>query len=65
MPKGKVIFFNKKSNFGFIRNSDGNESYYVKGKNLNVILEEGDVVEFELKAVKRGLEAVNVKKLRG
>ena len=62
MPKGKVIFFNRKSKFGFIKCFDDNENYYVHEKNLIDNINEEDQVEFELKNAKRGKEAIRVKK---
>ena len=63
MPQGKVIFFNKKSRFGFIKNNEDDNSYYVQEKNLtDKSIEPGDDVEFELKDARRGKEAVMVKK---
>lgn len=62
MPKGKVIFFNKKSRFGFIKSNEDDKNYYVQEKNLLDPVEPEDDVEFELKDAKRGKEAVLVKK---
>jgi len=62
MPKGKVIFFNRKSNFGFIKNLEDDKNYYVHKKNLIDEVDLEDEVEFELKEAKRGQEAIKVKK---
>lgn len=62
MPKGKIIFFNLKSQFGFIKGENGTE-YYVHAKQVAGILPEaGDEVEFEIRQAKRGPEAWQVKK---
>ena len=61
MPNGKIIFFNKKSKFGFIKDEDGT-NYYVHAKDLLDELEADDLVEFEVRTAKRGLEAFQVKK---
>lgn len=62
MLKGKIIFFNVKSQFGFIKGEDGIE-YYVHAKQVTGILPEaGDEVEFETRQAKRGPEAWQVKK---
>jgi len=61
--KGKIIFFNKKSRFGFIKNLADNQNYYVHEKNLIDSIESEDEVEFMLKEAKRGKEAVHVKKI--
>lgn len=63
MPKGKIIFFNAKSKFGFIKGEDGQE-YYVHAKAINGdIPQEGEEVEFEIREAKRGPEAFQVKKI--
>lgn len=61
MPEGKVIFFNKKSKFGFIQ-GENETNYYVHAKDLLDEVEADDIVEFEIRAAKRGLEAFQVKK---
>lgn len=63
MLKGKVIFFNQKSKFGFIRGAD-NKEYYVHAKNLAEDAAQDDDVEFEVKQAKRGPEAINVRKIK-
>jgi len=60
MKKGIVKFFNRKSKFGFIRDSETGTEYYVAGKDINGQVDEGDHVTFELKEEKRGPAAVNV-----
>lgn len=57
-----MIFFNRKSKFGFIRANEDQVDYYVAQKNLIDEVEAGEEVEFEVKIAKRGPEAVNVKK---
>jgi len=64
MPRGKIIFFNKKSKFGFIKNLAENESYYVREKNLMDEVKQDDEVEFEIKKSSKGLEAIQVKLIR-
>lgn len=61
MRQGKIIFFNKKTQFGFIKGTD-NKDYYIRGKNLIDDVIEGDHVEFEIKDTKKGPEAIDVKK---
>ena len=60
--KGKMIFFNERSRFGFIKNYYDNKNYYVNERNFLERLVQEDDVEFELIATKRGAEAINVKK---
>lgn len=61
--KGKVVFYNKKSKFGFIKNYEDNQNYYVHEKNLLEAVEPDDEVEFSLRDAKRGKEAILVKKI--
>jgi len=61
--RGKIIFFNAKSRFGFIKNYYDNKNYYVHEKNFLESVEPEDEVDFELKEAKRGPVAVNVKKI--
>ena len=63
MVTGKVIFFNQKSKFGFIKGADSKE-YYVQAKNMVDDAGQDDEVEFEIKLAKRGPEAINVRKLK-
>jgi CspA family cold shock protein len=61
MPEGKVIFFNMKSKFGFIKeNKTGTDYYFYIKKPLEKI-EKNDKVTFEIKQAKKGLEAIHVK----
>ena len=60
--KGKVTFFNDSKGYGFIKDLDDQESYFV---HINAMLEEiveGDKVKFELEPGQKGLNAVRVKK---
>ena len=61
MNKGTVKFFNESKGFGFITEDDSKEDYFVHISGLIDKISEGDVVEFELKEGKKGLNAVNVK----
>ncbi len=64
MPTGKVVFFNRKNKFGFIHSDEDGNNYYVHEKSLGgIIVEQDDLVEFELKDARRGKEAVQVKKI--
>ncbi len=62
MQRGKIIFFNKKNKFGFIKDIDSDTNYYVREKNLSEPIEQDDEVEFEIKPSAKGPEAINVKK---
>jgi len=61
MKKGTVKFFNESKGFGFIIEEDSKNEYFVHVSGLIDNISEGDVVEFELKEGKKGLNAVNVK----
>lgn len=58
---GKIKFYNKKSCFGFINQKETENDFYLK--NPSTELNTDDVVSFELKETKKGLQAFNVKKL--
>jgi CspA family cold shock protein len=61
MKKGTVKFFNGSKGFGFITDDESQKEYFVHVSGLIDEINEGDVVEFELKEGKKGLNAVNVK----
>lgn len=63
MKKGTVKFFNETKGFGFISEEDTNKEHFVHQTGLIDEVREGDVVEFELKEGKKGMNAVNVKVL--
>lgn len=59
--QGKVKFFNEGKGFGFIEADDGKE-YFVHQTGLKegVVLQENDVVSFDVVDGDRGPKAVNV-----
>lgn len=59
---GKVSFFNHDKGYGFIKDKNSQESYFVHMNNCKEPIEEGDRVEFELEKGDRGMSAVQVKK---
>ena len=60
--QGKVKFFNEAKGFGFIKETATGQDYFVHISGLLVdTLRENDVVTFELKEGKKGLNAVNVR----
>jgi CspA family cold shock protein len=61
--KGKVKFFNREKEFGFITGDDGKD-YFVHKSGLEdgLIIDENDSVEFSAEKGDRGLKAVNVSK---
>ncbi|HEY9113062.1 MAG TPA: cold shock domain-containing protein [Bacteroidales bacterium] len=61
MKKGKVKFFNESKGFGFIKDSESENEYFVHASGLMDEVKENDEVTFELKEGRKGLNAVNVK----
>jgi len=61
MKKGSVKFFNDSKGFGFIKDADSENEYFVHATGLVDKVKEGDTVTFELKEGKKGLNAANVK----
>lgn len=61
--KGKIDFFNDSKGFGFIKEQDTGEKYFVHINGLIDEVVEGDKVTFELEKGLKGLNAVNVKKV--
>lgn len=70
MRTGTVKFFNSTKWYGFIKdNEDGTEVFvHISGikrddDDNEVILQENDTVEFEVEETKKGLSAINVRKI--
>ncbi len=61
MKEGKVKFFNESKGFGFIKDSESGNEYFVHVSGLVDQIKEDDEVTFELQQGKKGLNAVNVK----
>jgi len=61
--KGRVEFFNHSKGFGFIKELDTQEKYFVHVNSLTEEIREGDVVTFELERGFKGMSAVGVKKV--
>jgi len=60
---GTVKFFNTEKGFGFIKHDDSNQETFVHASGLVDEIKENDHVEFELQAGKKGMNAVNVKRI--
>lgn len=60
---GKVSFFNDSKGYGFIKDLNNQESYFVHVNGLMEEVKEGDKVEFELERGQKGMNAVKVKKI--
>jgi len=63
MKKGIVKFFNSTKGFGFIKDADSNEEYFVHVSGLIHEIQEKDEVTFDVQQGKKGLNAVNVKRV--
>lgn len=61
MKEGKVKFFNESKGFGFIKDNESNNEYFVHVTGLIDDIKEDDEVTFDLQEGKKGLNAVNVK----
>ncbi|MCW3076566.1 MAG: cold-shock protein [Bacteroidetes bacterium] len=61
MNNGIVKFFNETKGFGFIKESNSNQEYFVHVSGLVNKIKENDEVTFDVQEGKRGLNAVNVK----
>lgn len=61
MNKGTVKFFNDTKGFGFIKDEESNNEYFVHVTGLVDEIRENDEVTFDLQEGRKGLNAVNVK----
>ena len=60
---GRVEFFNHSKGFGFIKELDTQEKYFVHANSLIEEIKEGDMVTFELERGFKGMSAVRVNKV--
>ena len=63
MNKGTVKFFNEAKGFGFISEEGSGSDHFVHISGLIDEIREGDTVEFELENGKKGLNAVQVRRI--
>jgi len=61
--KGRVDFFNHSKGFGFIRELETQEKYFVHVNELTQEIAENDMVTFEVERTYKGMNAVRVKKV--
>ena len=61
--KGRIEFFNDSKGYGFIKEHETQEKYFVHVNGLLEDVKEGDVVTFELERGLKGLNAIRVKKV--
>lgn len=61
MKEGIVKFFNESKGYGFIKDTETENEYFVHVSELVDRVKDNDKVTFELKEGRKGLNAVNVK----
>jgi cold shock protein len=61
MNNGTVKFFNDSKGFGFIKEENSEQEYFVHVSGLVNEIRENDKVTFDLQEGRKGLNAVNVK----
>jgi cold shock protein len=61
MHKGTVKFFNVSKGFGFIKDAESDNEYFVHATGLKDKIKENDEVTFELAEGKKGTNAVDVR----
>lgn len=61
MNTGTVKFFNDTKGFGFIKDSESDQEYFVHVSGLIDEIRENDQVTFDLTEGRKGLNAINVK----
>jgi len=59
--QGRVTFFNTSKGFGFIKDTENDESVFVHSNGLTMPIKENDLVSFETERGFKGLNAVRVK----
>ena len=62
MNNGIVKFFNDTKGFGFIKETNSCQEYFVHVSGLIGEIRENDEVTFDLQEGKKGMNAVNVKR---
>ncbi len=60
---GRVEFFNDAKGFGFIKDANSQEKYFVHASGLIDDVVEGNQVTYDLEKGMKGMNAVNVKKI--
>ena len=61
MNNGTVKFFNDTKGFGFIKEANSDQEYFVHVSGLVQDIKENDEVTFDLQEGRKGLNAINVK----
>ena len=60
---GTVKFFNEEKGFGFIKHDDSTKETFVHANGLVDQIQADDKVEFDVQEGRKGLNAVNVKRI--
>jgi len=63
VKKGTVTFFNDSKGYGFIKNTETQDSIFVHANGLITQIKEGDKVSFEVEMGQKGPTAVKVSKI--
>jgi CspA family cold shock protein len=63
MQTGIVKFFNESKGYGFIKENESGREIFVHATGLIDKVRENDQVSYEVTEGKRGLNAINVKKI--
>ena len=63
MKTGIVKFFNETKGFGFIKEDGSNNEIFVHVSGIKEPIREGDKVSFDTTQGKKGINAINVRKL--
>ncbi len=61
--EGKVKFFNEAKGYGFIREKESGEEYFVHATGLIDEIRDEDDVSFELREGRKGMNAVDVRRV--
>lgn len=62
MYTGTVKFFNESKGYGFIRDNESNQEFFVHATGLIDKIAQNDTVSFEVTEGKKGMNAINVKR---
>lgn len=62
MKEGKVKFFNEAKGYGFIRDNENGEEYFVHATGLIDEIRDDDDVTFDLREGRKGMNAVDVRR---
>ena len=62
MSTGKVKFFNSEKGYGFVKDDETGQDYFMHISGLIDEVQDADLVTFEVTEGQKGLQAVDVKK---